>query len=70
VSTASVPPGLSLSGNVIRWPAWATDYRLQSNPGLSSANWLAVSNFSTLAGYDNLVTNTPDGGTLFFRLEK
>ena len=70
VATASVPPSLSLAGNVIRWPAWATDYQLQSNPGLSPANWLATSNFSTLAGYQCVVTNNNPGSNLFFRLMK
>ena len=70
VATASVPPSLSLAGNVIRWPAWATDYQLQSNPGLSPANWLATSNFSTLAGYQSVVTNNNPAGNLFFRLMK
>ena len=70
VATASVPPSLSLAGNVIRWPAWATDYQLQSNPGLSPANWLAVSNFSTLVGYLSVITNNNLGGNSFFRLMK
>jgi cyclophilin family peptidyl-prolyl cis-trans isomerase len=74
VSTAIVPPSLSLTGsttgNVVRWPAWATDYQLQSNTNLSSANWLAVSNFSTLVGYESVITNNTTGGNLFFRLKK
>ncbi len=70
VATASVPPGLSLAGNVVRWPAWATDYQLQSTPGLSPASWLAVGNFSTLVGYQSVVTNNNPGSNLFFRLMK
>lgn len=74
VSTASIPPGLSLTrsaaGNVILWPAWATDYQLQSNTNLSPASWLAASNFSTLAGYQSVVSNNITGGNLFFRLKK
>jgi len=74
VSTAIVPPSLSLTrstaGNVIRWPAWATDYQLQSNTNLALANWVAVSNFPTLAGYESVVTNNITGGNLFFRLKK
>ena len=70
VATASVPPSLGLAGNVIRWPAWATDYQLQSNPGLSPANWLATSNFSTLVGYQSVITNNNPGSNLFFRLMK
>ncbi|HUA37289.1 MAG TPA: peptidylprolyl isomerase [Candidatus Sulfopaludibacter sp.] len=73
VSTASVPPTLSLipagAQNVVSWPAWATDYQLQSNTNLSAANWPAVTNFSALSGYQSVVTNNPTGGTLFFRLK-
>ncbi|HKW31313.1 MAG TPA: peptidylprolyl isomerase, partial [Verrucomicrobiae bacterium] len=46
VSTASVPPALNLSRaggqNVVNWPAWATDYQLQSNTNLSPGSWQAV----------------------------
>jgi hypothetical protein len=74
VSTASVPPTLSIipagAQNVVSWPAWATDYQLQSNTNLSPANWLAVSNFPTLVGYASVVTNNTTGGNLFFRLKQ
>lgn len=74
VSTASVPPALNLSRaggqNVVNWPAWATAYQLQSNTNLSPASWLAVSNISTLAGYQSVVSNSITGGNLFFRLKK
>jgi cyclophilin family peptidyl-prolyl cis-trans isomerase len=70
VATANVPPSLSVAGNVIGWPAWATDYQLQSNPTLSPASWLVASNFSTLVGYQSVVTNNNLGGNLFFRLMK
>ncbi len=74
VSTASVPPTLSIipagAQNVVSWPAWATDYQLQSNTNLSPANWLAVSNFPTLVGYASVITNNTTGGDLFFRLKK
>src|SRR5579859_7598792 len=74
VSTASVPPALNLSRagtqNVINWPAWATDYQLQSNTNLSPAGWQAVGNFPTLVGYQSVVSNNSTGGNLFFRLRK
>ncbi len=74
VSTASVPPTLSITRagaqNVVNWPAWATDYQLQSNTNLSPGSWLAVSNFSTLAGYQSVVSNNITGGNLFLRLKK
>jgi cyclophilin family peptidyl-prolyl cis-trans isomerase len=74
VSTASVQPGLTLARtgatNVVRWPAWATDYQLQSAAGAVSANWQAVTNISWLAGYENTVTNQTTNGFFFFRLMK
>jgi cyclophilin family peptidyl-prolyl cis-trans isomerase len=74
VSTASVPPSLSLTtagtNNVVAWPAWATDYQLQSVTNLAGANWQAVSNFSALNGYSSVVTNGMTNAILFFRLEK
>jgi cyclophilin family peptidyl-prolyl cis-trans isomerase len=74
VSTASVPPTLGIipagAQNVISWPAWATDYQLQSNTNLSPASWLAVGNFSTLVGYASVITNNTTGGDLFFRLKQ
>jgi cyclophilin family peptidyl-prolyl cis-trans isomerase len=74
VSTANVPPTLNstLAGtqNVISWPAWATGYQLLSNTNLSTANWSAVSNFSTLVGYQSVVTNSPTGSDLFYRLKQ
>ena len=74
VSTANVPPALSstLAGtqNVISWPAWATGYQLLSNTNLSPAGWSAVTNFSTLVGYQSVVTNNPTGGDFFYRLKQ
>ena len=74
VSTANVPPTLSLTlagtQNVVGWPAWATAYQLQSNTNLTTANWLVVTNFSTLAGYQSVLTNSTTGGNFFFRLKQ
>jgi len=74
VATASVPPSVSLAtvgtNSIISWPAWATDYQLQSTTNLVGANWQAVSNFSTLNGYSSVVTNSMTNAPLFFRLEK
>jgi cyclophilin family peptidyl-prolyl cis-trans isomerase len=74
VATASVPPDISLTvagtNNVVAWPAWATDYQLQSSTNLAGPNWQAVSNFSSLNGYDSVVTNSATNGTLFYRLQK
>ena len=74
VATASVSPDISLTvagtNNVVAWPAWATDYQLQSNTNLAGPNWQVVSNFALLNGYDNVVTNSTTNGTLFYRLKK
>jgi cyclophilin family peptidyl-prolyl cis-trans isomerase len=74
VSTASVPPNLSLTtagtNGIVAWPAWATDYQLQSATDFTSANWPAVSNFSALNGFSSIVTNDMTNATLFFRLKK
>jgi hypothetical protein len=74
VSTAFVPPTLSLarfdSTNVLRWPAWAAAYQLQSQTNLTAGNWSAVTNLSTLVGYENVVTNASIGSNVFFRLKK
>ena len=74
VETASVPPSVSLAitgtDNIIAWPAWATDYQLQSATNLAGANWQGVGNFSALNGYDSVVTNSATNGVLFYRLKK
>jgi cyclophilin family peptidyl-prolyl cis-trans isomerase len=74
VSTASVPPGLSLTrtgtNNVVRWPAWATDYQLQSTTNVAAPNWPVVTNFPVLTGYDSVTTNSTTNGACFFRLKK
>jgi cyclophilin family peptidyl-prolyl cis-trans isomerase len=74
VSTASVRPTLNLArigtNNVVRWPAWATDYRLQSVASAASTNWQAVTNISWLAGYDCAVTNSTTNDLFLFRLKK
>jgi peptidyl-prolyl cis-trans isomerase A (cyclophilin A) len=74
VSTASVPPSINLTtagtNDIVAWPAWATDYQLQSANNLAGANWQAVSNFSALNGYNSVVTNSMTNGVSFFRLKK
>jgi cyclophilin family peptidyl-prolyl cis-trans isomerase len=74
MATASVPPLLSLtsagSNTVISWPAWATDYHLQSATNITGANWQIVSNYPVLNGYNSVVTNGAAGRSIFFRLAK
>jgi cyclophilin family peptidyl-prolyl cis-trans isomerase len=74
ISTASVPPSLQLShagsADTISWPAWATEYQLQSADALTGTGWQAVSNFPALNGYTSIVTNSATGRAVFFRLKK
>ncbi len=74
VCTALVPPSLSLTqtstGSVVRWPAWATDYQLQSHTNLGATDWTAVTNPPTLQGYESVLTNTANVSNLFFRLKR
>lgn len=74
VSTASVPPVVSLvrtgTNNVVHWPAWATDYQLQSTTNVAAPGWPVVTNFPVLTGYDSVATNSTTDGACFFRLKK
>ncbi len=74
VTTAIVSPLLSLtrsgSNSIAHWPAWAADYQLQTNGNPGVANWASLTNFSTLSGYENVLTNSATNRSLFFRLKK
>ncbi|HEX5399310.1 MAG TPA: hypothetical protein VFY06_09705, partial [Verrucomicrobiae bacterium] len=74
VSTASVPPTLSFtrtgSTDRLRWPAWATEYELQTNANLTDTGWDTLSNYPALDGYDSVATNNAAERHLFFRLKK
>ena len=74
VSTATVPPSITLTrggaNNTIWWPAWATEYLVQTNAGLASTNWGTITNFSSLNGYDNVITNSTTNRSFYFRLKK
>lgn len=74
VSTADVPPTMTLTragtDNTARWPAWAADYRVQTNGGLTAANWGTLSNFPALTGYDLVLTNGTTNANFYFRLRK
>lgn len=73
-SMATVPPSLVLSksgaNNILRWPAWATEYRLQIHTNLATTNWTTVSNHPALVGFESVVTNSTAGGNVFFRLKR
>jgi peptidyl-prolyl cis-trans isomerase A (cyclophilin A) len=74
VSTAMIPPRLDFArsgtDSVLRWPAWATDYQLQSQTNVGAAVWNAVTNPSSLMGYESVATNSSAADKLFFRLRK
>ncbi|MEI8288644.1 MAG: peptidylprolyl isomerase [Verrucomicrobiota bacterium] len=74
VTTATVPPLLSLARNgsnsIVRWPAWAADYQLQTNDNPGTTNWASPTNFSILSGYENVLTHGGTNRSLFFRLKK
>jgi cyclophilin family peptidyl-prolyl cis-trans isomerase len=74
VTTANVPPTVSLvlagTNGILHWPAWAAEYQLQTNATVAAAGWATLSNYPALAGYDNVVTNSTAGGSLFFRLKQ
>jgi cyclophilin family peptidyl-prolyl cis-trans isomerase len=74
VPTAYVQPSVSLTrtgtNNIVRWPAWATDYQLQSHTNLATSNWTTVTNLPGLAGYENVVTNSTGTSNVFFHLKR
>ena len=74
VSTSTVPPSVSLTrlgtNNSVGWPAWAFAYQSLSNTNLTSTNWVAITNISSLVGYQNVVTNSTANSNGFFRLKK
>jgi len=74
VTTAYVQPKLTLirtgSISALRWPAWATDYQLQMQTNPASPNWMTVTNFPMLGGYEMIATNLSSSGAAFFRLRR
>ena len=73
-NTVTVVPPLKLkrtgTNNVITWPAWAYAYQVYTGTNPASTNWTAVTNLSTLAGFQNAVSNSGAGTKGFFRLKK
>ena len=74
VSTALVPPDLNLTrlgtNNILQWAAWAADYQLQAHTNLSTPHWSATIEFPALLGYENVVTSSFSGSSMFFRLKR
>ncbi len=73
-NTLTVVPPLKLkrtgTNNVVTWPAWAYAYQVFTSTNPASTNWTAVTNLSTLAGFQNAVSNSGAGTKGFFRLKK
>jgi hypothetical protein len=74
ITTAYVQPSLDLTrtgtSNILRWPAWASDYVVQSHTNLATSNWTIVTNLPALVGYENVVTNVSVDNPAFFRLKR
>jgi cyclophilin family peptidyl-prolyl cis-trans isomerase len=74
VSVATVQPSLSLTrsgtNNVLRWPAWAAEFRAQSHTNLANTNWVSLTNNIHLIGYENVLTNGSSTSNVFFRLRR
>jgi hypothetical protein len=74
VAAVTVPPTLTLtrtgSNRILRWPAWATDFRLQQHTNLATSQWSHPTNLPTLVGYEMVVTNAGGGSNTFFRLKR
>ncbi len=73
-SSAQVQPHLSIARDgghyFLRWPAWATEYQVQSHTNLATPHWLPLTNQPALNGYDNILTHTNAASREFFRLRR
>ena len=73
-NAVTVMPSLSLTytgpNMIVAWPAWAYGFGLQSCSNLTGPVWSGVTNNPVLAGFQNVVSNTPPPGNLFFRLKE
>jgi hypothetical protein len=57
-----------LSIVTVSWPSSATDFVLQQNSDLNTANWINTGLLITTNGATKSVTISPSTGNLFFRL--
>ena len=64
--------GIAPAGDqfVIVWPAWATNFVLQTAPDLTSGNWSNISSGTVTLGTNYVFTNTLTSQTAFFRLQQ
>ena len=65
ISFSSQPPTVTVS-----WPSSATDFVLQQNSDLNTANWINTGLLITTNGTTESVTISPSTGNLFFRLKQ
>lgn len=72
-ASAQVQPHLSIVRDgghyFLRWPAWATEYQLQSHTNLATPHWLTLTNRAALNGYDQVLPYTNATSREFFRLK-
>lgn len=54
---------------VLSWPATFTDFTLQQNSTFNSADWVNVTNTTTVVNGQNQVIVSPPVGTQFYRLK-
>ncbi len=53
---------------VLRWPATAAGYVVESAPSLTSTNWEVLAGPPAIWGASYVLTNAPISGTMFYRL--
>ncbi len=59
---------LSATSVRLLWSTNALNYTLPFNPDLRTTNWAPVSRLSAVVGANNVVTNSTDGASGFYRL--
>jgi peptidoglycan-N-acetylglucosamine deacetylase len=55
---------------VISWPTSAVGFNLEQTASLSAGSWATGTNYPSVVGSNNVVTNTSTGATTFYRLHK
>jgi cyclophilin family peptidyl-prolyl cis-trans isomerase len=57
------------TNNIFTWPSWASAYSVQSNTNLAGTNWITITNFPALSGFQNVLSNPAAASQTFFRLK-
>jgi hypothetical protein len=55
---------------VISWPVAATGFNLEQTANLSAGSWTTETNYPSVVGSNNVITNTPTATATFYRLHK